>query len=89
MVRFNLLNSKVADEKIAIAKYITKWGKTWFMTNYNRWNTCITCFGDIQEFGYTKQESIKKVINTLYYYEEAKTHICKVVKLNPEQYAEI
>lgn len=89
MIKFNLIDTKITDEKIAIAKYVNRWGKTWWMTNYNRWNTCITCFCDIQEFGDTKEESIKKVINRLYNYIEAKNHICIVVKLYPEQYEEI
>jgi len=89
MVKFNLLNSKIVDEKIAIAKYVAKWGKTWFMTNKNKWNTCITCFGDLQTYGETKDESIKNIIDRLYNYKTAKNHICGVVKQNSEQYAEI
>jgi hypothetical protein len=89
MWKFNLLNTKITDEKIAIAKYVAKWGKTWYMVNINKWNTCIICFGDMHVFGDTKEESIKKMIDKLYNYQTAKTHICKVVKLNPEQYAEI
>lgn len=89
MVKFNLLNSKVADEKKAIAKYVNRWGKTRYMVNINKWNTCITCFNDIHKYGETKEESIIKIIDTLYNYKEAKTYICHNVTHNPEQYAEI
>lgn len=86
MWNYNLLDTNIIEDKILISKYVNKWGKTWYMTNKNKWNTAITYFIDLQEYGQTKEESIKKIIDRLYNYTEAKNEICYKVKQNPEMY---
>jgi len=60
------LTKEQEKEYALVNKFVEKQAKTWFFEPKQCWNSAITCGIDIQEFGYSAEQSKTNLTNRLF-----------------------
>lgn len=69
------LTPQEEKEYAQVDAYVRQYAKTWFMENKQKWNSAVTILMDLQEYGSTAEDSIRKLVNRVFGWREAREKI--------------